>query len=397
MSDNKNSLSYSKMIWRQFSKSRISIVGLYIAVIFMLIAVFAPFIAGRLPLMWTTTNGDTIYPLFREFFAPMDSKERALEYVFNFMLLFLPLAFLAYKYFRAHLKAILPLLAILLMIPFYSTQARNQPDDYWQLELEGKGQGVFPLIPSGAYQQAYPPKIPPTWYKATPENTRGYSVLGSDEVGRDVLVRIIYGARVSLAVGFVSVGIATIIGLIIGSIAGYFGGIIDILISRAIELIMCFPTFFLILTIIAFLEHRSILNIMLVIGLTGWTGTARLIRGEILKQRSLDYVAGAKALGAGSTKIIFKHIMPNAISPVLVGVSFGIASAILTESTLSFLGLGVSSPTATWGEILNEGRDSPLVNWWLTLFPGIIIFLSMTAYNLVGEGVRDAMDPKLNN
>lgn len=223
----------------------------------------------------------------------------------------------------------------------------------------------------------------------------GYHLLGTDYVGRDVLVRMIHGARVSLAVGFVSVGLATLIGLALGATAGYFGGWTDMVISRVIELMMCFPTFFLILTLIAVMEKRSILNIMIVIGITGWTGTARLIRGEVLKQKRLDYVASAQALGASSPRIIFRHILPNAIAPVLVGVSFGIAGAILTESGLSFIGFGVAAPTATWGELLNQGRNGPLINWWLVIFPGVLIFLSVTAYNLVGEGLRDAMDPRL--
>lgn len=223
----------------------------------------------------------------------------------------------------------------------------------------------------------------------------GYHLLGTDLVGRDVLVRMIHGARVSLAVGFVSVGLATLIGLVLGAMAGYFGGWTDILISRLIEIMMCFPSFFLILTLIAVMEKRSILNIMVVIGVTGWTGTARLIRGEVLKQKRLDYVASAQALGATSSRIIFRHILPNAIAPVLVAVSFGIAGAILTESGLSFIGFGVAAPTATWGELLSQGRNGPLINWWLVVFPGILIFLSVTAYNLVGEGLRDAMDPRL--
>jgi peptide/nickel transport system permease protein len=170
---------------------------------------------------------------------------------------------------------------------------------------------------------------------------------------------------------------------------------VDILISRGVEILMCFPTFFLILTVIAFVDQRSILNIMLIIGLTGWTGTAMIVRGEIFKQREMDYVAAARALGASRRRIIFRHIVPNAIAPVIVGISFAIAGAIAVESGLSFLGVGVASPTATWGELLMESRDSPLPNWWLSIFPGVAIFLSMTAYNLIGEGLRDAMDPKM--
>lgn len=375
---------------------------------FFAIALFAPFLAGRLPFYWLTTAASSgeqtlTFPFWREFFAPMDTRERMLDMLFNYFLLLLPtigIIRLAMKRFN---RRALIIAALLLLIPFCVTQRRNQPQDYLRLQEAGEGRGMFPLLPYGPYEQSFfLPKQAPSWSlaKTSPSSSpldsrERYSYLGTDEVGRDVLARLIHGSRVSLAVGFISVGIATIIGLIIGSIAGYYGGWVDIAISRCVEIMMCFPTFFLILTIIAFLDQRSIINIMLVIGLTGWTGTAMVIRGEIFKQRQLDYVTAVRSLGAGSARIIFRHILPNAIAPILVGISFGIAGAIAAESGLSFLGLGVATPTATWGELLLEGRDSPLPNWWLSVFPGAAIFLSMTAYNLVGEGLRDAMDPKL--
>lgn len=341
------------------------------------------------------------FPFWREFFAPMDTRERMLDMFFNYFLLLIP-AVLIIRWVTGRFRHwSLILTAALLLIPFCLTQSRNQPQDYLRLQETGMGRGAFPLLPYGPYEQTFfTPKHAPSWSSPstssdTTEPSERYSYLGTDEVGRDVLARLIHGSRVSLAVGFISVGIATVIGLIIGSLAGYYGGWVDIAISRCVEIMMCFPTFFLILTIIAFLDQRSIVNIMLVIGLTGWTGTAMVIRGEILKQRQLDYVTAVRSLGAGSARIIFRHILPNALAPVLVGISFGIAGAIAAESGLSFLGLGVATPTATWGELLLEGRDSPLPNWWLSVFPGAAIFLSMTAYNLVGEGLRDAMDPKL--
>ena len=396
-SSNNKSKSYWQNAWEQFSKKRIAMISLYIAAFLFFIALYAPFIASRLPFVWTDTNGNTTFPLIREFFAPMDSKEKLIDYLFNYLALAIPFYLCSNYLFKVN-KKITILLFILLAIPFFITQSRNQPQNYHKMEQEDKGKGYFAPITYGPYQQIFLPKQPPNWIETDKEqrsHRKGYNLLGTDEVGRDVLVRIIYGARVSLSVGFFSVGIATVIGIIIGSLAGYFGGWIDILISRMIELIICFPTFFLTLTIIAFLEKRSILNIMLVIGLVGWTGTARLIRGEILREKSLDYVTGARALGVKSSRIIFFHILPNAIGPVLVGISFGIAGAILSESGLSFLGLGVATPTATWGELLNEGRDSPLTNWWLTMFPGLAIFIAMTTYNLIGEGFRDALDPRL--
>ena len=388
------SKSYWHNVWEQFSHKRIAMLSTYIAVILFIIALYAPFIASRIPFTWKEA-GNMSYPFFREFFAPMDSREKFIEYLFNYLAICLPVVVILKLTFKKRSKYLILTAMVIIMLPFIFTQSRNQPKDYSKLEQIGVGTGIFAPIAYGPYQQKFMPKLPPNWFDSSNTSRKGYNLLGTDEVGRDVLVRMIYGARVSLSVGFFSVGIATLLGVIIGSIAGYFGGWIDIAISRVIEIVICFPTFFLTLTIIAFLEQRSILNIMLVIGLTGWTGTARLIRGEILKQKQLDYVTGARALGAKSTRIIFYHIIPNALSPVLVGISFGIAGAILSESGLSFLGLGVATPTATWGELLNEGRDSPLTNWWLTMFPGIAIFIAMTAYNLIGEGLRDAMDPRL--
>lgn len=230
------------------------------------------------------------------------------------------------------------------------------------------------------------------WKK--PPHLAGTHLLGTDESGRDVLVRIIHGARVSLSVGFVSVALATLIGVALGSLAAYYGGWADMAISRFMELMMCFPSFFLILAVIAVLDRRSILNIMLIIGLTSWTGVARLIRGEVLKHKKMEYVSAAIALGASDARTIFRHILPNAMAPVLVSISFGITGAILTEAGLSFIGFGVTPPTPTWGQLLGETRESPLANWWLAVFPGLVLFLGVFAYNLVGEALRDALDPR---
>ncbi|OHD64837.1 MAG: peptide ABC transporter permease [Spirochaetes bacterium RBG_13_51_14] len=218
-------------------------------------------------------------------------------------------------------------------------------------------------------------------------------LLGTDEQGRDLLSRMIHGSWVSMFIGFIAVSIYVSIGIIIGSIAGYYGGWIDIIISRFIEIIMCFPTFFLILTILA-LVGPSLVSVMVVIGLTGWTGIARVVRGEFMKLREMDFVVASRAVGARDFWIIMRHILPNSLAPVLVSATFGIASTILIESSLSFLGFGVQPPTPSWGDILSQSRDFMDFAWWLTLIPGFAIFITITAYNLVGEGLQDAIDPK---
>lgn len=224
----------------------------------------------------------------------------------------------------------------------------------------------------------------------------GSHLFGTDELGRDVLTRMIWGGRVSLKVGFIAVGIAIAIGLAIGSIAGFYGGRTDAVLMRFVDIMLAFPTFFLILAVISILEP-SISTIMIVIGLTGWMDVARLVRAEFLTLKERDFITAARAVGARDFRIIFRHIIPNALSPVFVAATFGIAGAILTESGLSFLGLGVQPPDPSWGNILTSGKDNITVAWWLSLFPGFAILITVLSYNLVGEGLRDALDPRLWN
>jgi peptide/nickel transport system permease protein len=219
-------------------------------------------------------------------------------------------------------------------------------------------------------------------------------LLGTDQLGRDVLSRIIWGGRISLLVGFVAVGITTLVGVMLGAVAGYYGRAVDSVIMRFVDIMLCFPTFFLILAVIALLEP-SIWNIMVVIGLTSWMGVARLVRAEFLSLREREFVVAARAQGARDLRIIFRHILPNAVAPVFVSAILGIGAAILTESALSFLGIGVQPPTPSWGNILTAGKDNIEIAYWLSLYPGLAILITVLGYNLLGEGMRDALDPKI--
>jgi len=238
----------------------------------------------------------------------------------------------------------------------------------------------------------YGPNEINAWDVLSPPSLKHW--FGTDELGRDVLSRIIYGARISLLVGFVAAGIAVLIGSVLGLIAGYYGGWVDNLLMRIVDIMFCFPTFFLILAVITFLRP-SIWYIMIIIGLTGWMGVARLVRAETLTIREMDYILAARCIGCSDRRIIFRHILPNAVSPALVAATLGVAGAILTESALSFLGIGVLPPTPSWGNILTSGKDYIEFAWWLSLFPGLSILVTVLAYNLLGEGIRDALDPRV--
>ena len=271
--------------------------------------------------------------------------------------------------------------------PFLRRYARNR------LALMGAGLVLTLFIVSAAAALLAPhdPDRPDLPHRLPPPGQE--HLLGTDSLGRDVLSRLIWGGQISLNVGVVAGGLATAIGLMLGATAGYYGGWVDSLVMRFCDLMLCFPSMFLILAVIAILEP-SLWNVMVVIGLTGWMGVARLVRAEFISLKNRDFTLAARALGASDLRIILHHILPNALAPVLVTATLGVAGAILTESALSFLGLGVQPPTATWGAMLADGQGHLSRAWWLSFYPGLAILLTVLSYNLMGEGLRDALDPR---
>ena len=338
--------------WRRFRRKPLAMAALAFVSLLMLVAGLAPAIAGTKPVI-CRYKGRLYAPCLGYF-------DRRLE----------PTIFAKDK--------------------FRGTYPRNL------VEKDPGSWAVWPLVFQDPYRSVRDDEWPGR--PANPARDEGrpsrINLFGTDQAGVDVFAKMVHGTTIALLVGFVSMGIAGSIGIVVGALGGYLGGWVDMLTSRVTEIVMCIPTLVLILSIMALLEKPTIWHTMAIIGATGWTGIARLTRGEFLRLRQSEFVTAARATGAGPVRIMLRHILPNALAPILVPITFGIASAILTASSRSFLGFGPPPPSASWGSILNDARSN-LSMWWLVVFPGVAIFLTVLAYNLIGEGLQEATDPRL--
>ncbi len=404
--------SYFDIVWRQFKKNRQGYFSLWFIVALFLLATLAPVLASNVPFVFS--DGDkTIHPWWNALFHP----KIVVDLVFNMALLglvpWISLALVTRWLGKrmgisgraclgiAFCELVLIIAGLSVAAGVFNLRPTNPYDwrDFPQEQTSHpeSSHGIYPLLPFGSSELNDDVRVePPGSYTKDPKakfNQQFRHWLGTSADGEDVLAQMIYGMRISLTIGVVAVSLSISIGVMVGAMAGYFGGIIDLLISRIIEIVQLFPSFFLILTIVG-LIGPNIYIIMVVIGITGWTGIARLTRGEVLKQRSLDYTSAAQALGASHWRIIFRHILPNSLSPALVSIPFGISDAIVTEAGLSILGFGVLPPATSWGQLLNIANGNYHF-WWIVLFPSLAIFLTVTAFNLLGNASRDALDPRL--
>ena len=396
-------LSFSDIVWQQFKKNKMAYASLWLLLALFVLAIAAPVIASERPFIWRDETG-LYFPWLSSLFDH-NYYENGIDKFFNLLLVLGTPLFGVWLGLYRHVKktgqekrlrraklrrytGVLSSVFFLVYVVVLATQSgqvnEHNFEQYTALKSQGKNvSAVFPPISYNYSKQSLSEKL---------QHPSSKHIMGTDRKGRDVAVRILFGTRISLSVGVIAVSIYVTIGIILGAIAGFFRGRVDMLIQRLIEIFMALPTLIVLLVLITFIEQPSIFHIMVVIGLFRWTGVARLVRGEFYRLRNLDFVTSAIALGFSTRRVIFQHILPNALGPVLVAATFGVAAAILIESSLSFLGLGdINVPS--WGQTLNAGYKTG--EWYLIMIPGIAIFITVTLLNLVGEGLRDALDPKM--
>lgn len=340
--------------WKRFLRNKTAVVALIFVGFLGLVAIFSPAIAGTKPIV-CKYKGKLYFPALGYFFESWENP-----------------IFVKDKFFKKY--------------------ARNLP------RKDPESWAIWPISFNDPYRVVAENDWPdrpanPLGNESGPTKQNWF---GTDETGIDVFAKMVHGTRIALLVGFVSMGIATTIGLIIGAISGYFGGWIDMVLSRMTEVVLCVPTLVLILAIFSLIREPSIWHTMAIIGATAWTGISRLTRAEFLRIKQSDYVAAARVSGISTLRIIFRYILPNALAPVLVPITFGIAAAILTESSLSFLGFGAPPPNPSWGTLLSSAQTNHQL-WWLVVYPGLAVFLTVLSYNLIGEALQQATDPRLRD
>ena len=351
--DQQASLGFWGEAWQRFRRRRLAMIALCFVVVLCTVALFAPMIAGTKPIV-CKYKGNIYFPCMgyynRSWENPIFKKDR----------------------FRNK----------------YPKNLKKKDPESW---------AIFPLV----YQDPYRRVRDNEWKDrpGNPSGTKGspsrLNWFGTNQQGYDVFAQMVHGTQIALSVGFVSMGIAGVVGITIGALAGYLGGWVDVVLSRFIELVMCIPSLVLILALVAMLDNVTNFHLMAIVGCTSWTGIARLARAEFMKLKQMEFITAARAMGAGRMRIMFRHVLRNSLAPVLVPITFGIAAAILIESGLSYLGFGASPPNPSWGTLLKSGRTTIQETWWLIVFPGTAIFLTVLAYNLIGEGLQEATDPRL--
>ncbi len=369
--------SYSQRLARRFSRDALALTGFWLIILAFVLAALAPFLANNHAIV-RVADGQISFPVLR-----------SLEPIEWRFLINVPLAGLIYALRRPLFRnpqrggLIVAVVVIVVQIALAFVQPYNDVTNDRTRPATFK---LMPLIAWSPLESSPDALVGPSWNH----------LCGTDSTGRDVAARILHGARTSLAIGFVSQVIALGVGVTFGALAGYYRRWVDMVICRFIEVMECFPSLLLILVIIGLSDSQNnMIVIMAVIGLTGWTGTARLVRGEFLRLGGQSFPQAAQALGAGDLRVILRHLLPNSLGPILVTATFGVASAILLESSLSFLGFGMQAPTPSWGDLISEGRRFIDFAWWLVFFPGVVMLVTIMSYNFVGEGLRDAVDPRL--